>query len=192
MSVAEKYEKEKAWVVAYRVMEKIMPHCENSEVCGGLRRGNETVHDIDIVAQPNDFFSISTKVGQLGGKCTPSKYSLNIDGIPVEIFIANDEKMFDVLKLVRTGSAGFNFELAMKAHEKDLTLKYSNGLYGLYAAVQGWDSKVRKFKYYCNPLRRLHWKEDDMIMTVLDEEEYLDPHNRNVQNSIFSRILEDA
>lgn len=151
------------------------------------------VFDVDIVIQPEDYFAISTKLGaEYKMVASPHKYTLDAEGFKTEIWLANSIEEFEVLKLVKTGSAGFNLQLAMNAHDKDMTLMHKNGLYGLYAAVKGWDKEKNKFKYYHNPLRRLWYSEHDIIMIVFEDEKYLDPHNRNIAFDPTTKWIEDA
>lgn len=163
------------------------------KICGGIRRKKQAVHDIDIVIEPIDFFMISSAIGGLGGKSTKEKFLLKIEDIPVEIWIAYDEVQFEVMKLVRTGSAGFNQHLAMMAHNSNMVLRYSKGLYGLYAAVYNKVEAERKKKWIINPLRRLYWKENEIIETVFGyESQYINPVNRNVEFQLYSRTEEDT
>ena len=194
MSVEVKqFDSEEAWVVARWIVERISPHCHDTQVCGGLRRGNETVHDIDIVVRPHNFFEISTIIGSNGGKSSRTKFTITLDDIPVEIYIANNEFEFEVMKLVRTGSAGFCFNIAALAHEKNMVLRYNGELFGLYAAALGWDDNARRWKYYCNPLRRLHWMEEDIIKTIFgDDTSFLDPYNRNIEGTMFGKLVMEA
>lgn len=184
-------------MLATNFVSKIKPYCEYVKICGGLRRGKETVHDIDIVILPSDLFSISAIIGTYReGKSTHNKFTLNIGDIPVEIWIAYDEIQYEVMKLVRTGSAGFNQHLAMMAHSSNMVLRYTKGLYGLYAAVYnkvvGPDNRGKN-KWIINPLRRLHWKENEMIEAVFGyESKFVDPHNRNVEFQIYTRAEEDT
>lgn len=151
------------------------------------------VQDVDIVIWPQDYFAISTKLGaEFKMVATPSKYVIDAEGFKTEIWIANSLEQFEVLKLVKTGSAGFNLQLSMSAHEKDMALKYKDGLYGLYSAIKGWDKEKNKFKYYHNPLRRLWYSEHDIIMTVFEDEKYLDPLNRNIAFDPTTKWIEDA
>ncbi len=177
-----------AWDVANRLVTEVLPFCNSVEVCGGLRRGKDEVHDVDMVVFPHDPFGLSCRLGsEHPVEISPHKYALKIDEIPVELWVAYDESQFEVLKLVRTGSHGFNINLAMKAHEKNMVLRFKSGLYGLYGAISGWNRERRRYMWYCNPLRKVHWKENEIIMTVFDDPKYLDPHNRNIDNVLFAK-----
>jgi DNA polymerase/3'-5' exonuclease PolX len=82
---------------------------ERAEIVGSIRRRKVKVHDIDIVLIPK--VPLENKL--LSG---------NIEGIPFEIYIA-DHNTYEVLRLIRSGSADHNKMLCQKAKEKGWQLK---------------------------------------------------------------------
>lgn len=188
MSEIQLYEYDTALMIAKGVHGKIKALCKDSLIVGGLRRGLAQVHDIDLVAYPEDHFTMSIELGN-GYKhvlSSKTKYSFKVLGINVEIWLANTDRQFEVLKLIRTGSAGFNRNLCMAANEKGMSLRYSykEGLCGLYGAAKAWakDEHTGQSheKLYVNPMRKIAYKEDEIIMKVMEDESYLDPKNRNL------------
>jgi DNA polymerase/3'-5' exonuclease PolX len=87
---------------------------EEKFIVGSIRRGKEKVHDIDIVAIPR--FHIENKI-----------ISGIFQGMKFEIYIANKDN-YEILKLIRTGSAEHNKMLCQKAKEKGWQLKFDSGL----------------------------------------------------------------
>jgi DNA polymerase/3'-5' exonuclease PolX len=164
--------------------EEISEFCQPGHfmLCGGLRRGNIFVHDVDIVIVANDYLSISTVLSKYHNfKPQNTKYSMKIDDIPVEIYLADSEVQYEVLKLVRTGSNTFNLNLARQAHDGNMALRFDRKkkLYGLYGAIETRDPETRKVTWVINPYRHVAYREDEIIMKVFNKDEYLDPKNRN-------------
>ena len=181
--MSELVERSTALDVAYAVYDKIQPFCDNVVVVGGLRRGIAQVHDIDLVAMPNDYFGMSILLGNdyKGVKSEKTRYQFKVDGILVEIYLAKTERQFEVLKLVRTGSNTFNQNLCRTALDKNMALRYSykEGLCGLYGAASNWDNEEKRYKMYVNPMRKIAYKEDEIIMKIMGDEKWLDPTSRN-------------
>lgn len=111
---------------------------EEYMVCGSIRRMKESVNDIDIVAisKPeseygfgditlDDAISLlhegTTDKPLLGEKLKRFFYK----GITIDIYLAN-EKTFETLTLIRTGSKEHNIRLTTLARGKGLKL-YANG-----------------------------------------------------------------
>jgi DNA polymerase/3'-5' exonuclease PolX len=84
------------------------------EVVGSIRRGKPEVKDIDMVAIP---------------KFPQEKLILRSEfqGAKVEVYIAN-EKNYEVIKLIRTGSANHNVKLATKAKQLGGKLSFAEGV----------------------------------------------------------------
>lgn len=103
-------------------------------------------------------------------------YRFRYDGIPVEIYLAKDEKQFEVLKFVRTGTPEFHRDLLIRAQNMGMTLRFSHDetldidLYGLYGAIQSWTtdktSGRRRHEWVINPARLVAWKEQHIIESV--------------------------
>lgn len=182
-SIVPSIERQAALDAANLVKDEIEKFCDEFIICGGLRRGKDLVHDVDIVTRPNDYFSISTVLGKYSSfSATPSKYFLEIDEIPLEIFVCDSEEQFEVLKLVRTGSNTFNQILARQAHDKNMVFRFKREkkLFGLYGAIEYYDQEKHDMIWVINPYRHVAYKEDDIIMAVFNNESYLDPKNRNM------------
>lgn len=182
-SIVPSIERQAALDVANLIKDDISKFCDEFIICGGLRRGKDLVHDVDIVTRPNDYFSISTVLSKYSKfNATPSKYFITVNEIPVELFVCDSEEQFEVLKLVRTGSNTFNKILALQAHDHNMVLRFQREkkLFGLYGAIEYFDSETRDKKWVINPLRHVAYKENDIIMTVFNNQSYLDPKNRNM------------
>ncbi len=182
-SIIPEIDRDKALEAAALIQDDIGKFCDEFVICGGLRRGNPTVHDVDIVTRPNDYFSISTVLSKFSRfNATPDKYFVTIDNIPLEIFVCDSEEQFEVLKLVRTGSNTFNQILAKTAHSRNMVFRFrrKEKRFGLYGAIEHFDRETYKTTWIINPLRHVAWKEDDIIMTVFNDKNYLDPKNRNL------------
>lgn len=107
-------------------------------------------------------------------------------GIKMEINIAKDEKQFEVLKFIRTGSADFHIAFLNMAQNQNMTVNFHHNdelnldLYGLYGAISVWgeDRKTgkRKKRWIVNPARLVAWKENDIIEKVFGR--YIEPADR--------------
>lgn len=184
MSEIQLWDREKALDISNSVIDTIRAYCHDIISVGGIRRQKDKVHDIDIVAWIDDHFTVSTILGNNYKKLKSekTKYSMFIDDMKVEIYVALTERQYEVLKLVRTGSNMFNQTLCKSALDKDMALRYSykEGLCGLYGAASNWDKEEGRFKYFVNPMRKIAYKEDEIIMTILNNKDFLDPKNRNL------------
>ena len=113
-------------------------HFKKYMICGSIRRMKESVNDIDIVAisKPESEYGFGDKTLDdaisllhegttdkplLGEKLKRFFYR----GISMDIYLAN-EKTFETLKLIRTGSKEHNIRLTTLARGKGLKL-YANG-----------------------------------------------------------------
>ena len=105
------FDREEAETIAEEIYLTYLPFWKEIRIVGSIRREKEKVHDIDIVMLPNDWIRLEAKI--IKG---------NIKGIPFDIYIAN-EKTFETLVLIRTGSAEHNQMLCKKAIEKGWKLK---------------------------------------------------------------------
>jgi DNA polymerase (family 10) len=131
-----------AVTIAKRLVEELAPTCERIATVGSLRRGNSTVHDIDIVVLPKSAageFSLGAQTlldGAIAelvsrGSLTPVRGKKKIKvfvasktGIPVDIYIASPETWATLL-LIRTGSKEHNIKLAQRAKELGMKLRAS-------------------------------------------------------------------
>jgi len=96
---------EQAKKIANEFVELIRNDCRKIEIVGSIRRQKEDVHDIDILLIPK----ISIKypddavIKKNGEKLTVLEWK----GMRIDVY-KTDEKKFDTLKLIRTGSAAQN------------------------------------------------------------------------------------
>jgi len=160
------------------------------EICGGLRRMARQVHDIDIVIhipQANRFLfnshlaTIADKYLKVTEKTARfGAYDPNVGLIPVEMYYAETEEQFELMKLIRTGNAEFNKTLTLKAHEKNAVLRFKGEFFGIYGAHKTYtrnDKGIKKVEWIVNPQRRICYKERDVIEFCMDE--YYEPWQRN-------------
>jgi len=126
------YELEYAGEMANRLMGILEPCCQRIAVAGSIRRKRPQVKDIDLVIIPNNLSALGITLLRYGEILTKKRLSTKtkiikyrFHGIPVEIYIANEET-WPMLLLVRTGSASHNQVLAMLAKQQGLKLK-ANG-----------------------------------------------------------------
>lgn len=114
---------------ATKVVELLFPFCERVWIAGSLRRREEEVGDVDIVAIPRDKeglqkvieknFSVLTN----GGK---SKRLL-LDGVQVDLYLTEPED-FEAVLMHRTGSIKHNIGIAQKAKSMGMHLNITKGL----------------------------------------------------------------
>jgi len=133
--VVEMHKIEVAQEVAEKFVESISDIVTRIEIVGSIRRKKPMVHDIDLLVIPENNFTFA---GQLLRKMpTPTKIikqgdkliQLKHDGIQIDIYIANEQN-YEVLRLIRTGSASHNIKLCSIAKQKGWIL-HADGR-GLY------------------------------------------------------------
>jgi DNA polymerase/3'-5' exonuclease PolX len=100
---------EQAKQIAEEYITLNMDKYHKMEVAGSIKRGKEEVKDIDIVAIP---------------KIPTDKKILKEEfkGVQVEVYLTN-EKEWEVIMLIRTGSKEHNQKLCILAKRKGLSLK---------------------------------------------------------------------
>jgi len=133
-------ENKQAWEISKELdlNKNLGKHVQSGLICGSLRRNKPEVHDIDWVIIPNPETSYGfgdetldatiERIHEdeknkpiLGSKLKRFQFK----GISIDIYIAN-EKTFECISLIRTGSAEHNVKLTKIARQKDLKL-YANG-----------------------------------------------------------------
>jgi DNA polymerase (family 10) len=142
MDTAKMFPTQIAFAVAQRIVDELRPACDRIEIAGSLRRGNNMVHDIDILLLPKEAgegFSLESStlleglIGQLvaRGSLTPVRGKEKIKcfvatktGIPVDVYVAKPETWATLL-LIRTGSKEHNIKLAQRAKELGMKLRAS-------------------------------------------------------------------
>ena len=188
---AQLYSYDQALGAAQEVVSTIKPFCQRIEICGGIRRHKDQVHDIDIVAQDTDRFMLMTMLGQIcyGLVPTSEKLTFNTGAIPGEIFFVQNEQQFEVMKLVRTGDFAFNRSLTQAAHTKGLVFRFSKDkghykipMYGLYRITGTWwdedaDRAHRKTHLIGDMINAVAYKEKDIIELIFSK--YYEPEQRS-------------
>ena len=173
---------DQATTAAWEVIRSIEGHFDRIEICGGLRRKKESVHDIDLVCLPTDRFSINIGLGSVCTSTHPTaeKITFNCRGIPGEIFFVQSEQEFDVMKLERTGDFAFTKALAQAALTKGLVFRFSKDkgyykipMYGLYKITGTWwdeqaDRAHRKHYLIGDMIHPICYKEDEVIETIFN------------------------
>lgn len=96
---------------AENIKKILLPYCKRIEIAGSIRRGKETVKDIEIVAIPDKYYLekyfIDNKFNYRFEKNGPKYKKFIFEGISVDLFTANPDN-FGLQYLVRTGSAEFS------------------------------------------------------------------------------------
>jgi len=124
---------EEAESIANEVVNLLNLLCERIEIAGSIRRGKSEINDIDIVLLPKPQFTskgIQYKLenagakAELGGK---KMLKMFYKEKQVDIYIA-ERQNFEVLFLIRTGSALHNQMLCQKALNKGLKMNFTLGL----------------------------------------------------------------
>lgn len=126
----------KAYQTADKIMNAVKEHCQMIQVCGSLRRGQNSVGDIDIVYVPksddinfrtsmiqNTFKMIAEQILIFGDQ----KQRIILNGIQVDL-VCTDEKGYGACCLYLTGSRDFNIICRSKAKKKNLKLN-EHGLF---------------------------------------------------------------
>jgi DNA polymerase (family 10) len=114
---------EEAKAIAEEFVERIRQYTEKIEIAGSIRRKRPEVNDIDIVTIANPKILIPeikkiARVTREGEKIVFCEYK----GKKIDVYIT-DEKSYETVKLIRTGSAKHNIKLARIALSKGWRLK---------------------------------------------------------------------
>jgi DNA polymerase/3'-5' exonuclease PolX len=149
------------------ILEQIAPYCYRMMIVGSIRRKRPEVKDIDIIIQrktgphgllldePDSTILSLGKVKKGGTKLIEVEYK----EVQVDFYLCDSDQQFEVLKLIRTGSAKHNVLLCSLAKAKGLQLK-ADGT-GLI------DPKTNKV---------IAWKETDILENLLGK--YKEPEMR--------------
>jgi DNA polymerase (family X) len=136
---------------ALGLVERLTPFCDQVEIAGSIRRRKTRVHDIDIVAIPNEaklmsqgFFDTRRLVASIAD---PLATSPRVNGlkmstfsyheIPVDIYWATPQTWATLL-LIRTGSKEHNIKLCSLAKQNGMHLHASgDGLFSNGERIAG-------------------------------------------------------
>jgi len=112
-------ELQKAQQIAGELMDFLFPLCKKAEVAGSTRRKKTNVHDIEIVAIPNNINNLKNKLGlyllKLGVKSKTNPFTKAGDKYiqfkykeeQIDLFLAEEDN-WGLIYLIRTGSAAFS------------------------------------------------------------------------------------
>ena len=131
--------------VAGDLVAELEPYCQSIAVAGSIRRGRPVVNDIDLVLIPANQGQLAVKLHELGTRGGSKLARLSYRGVPVDIYFASEET-WAMLLLVRTGSAAFNRDLAIRA--KAMGLHFSADGRGILrdGARVAWRSEEEIFR----------------------------------------------
>lgn len=128
--------------IAVELVGKLIPYCGKVEIAGSIRRGKGQVHDVDIVAIPNEdkilaggFFNVQHLVASIAGGQPhggDAYLACSYHQAPVDIYLAATSS-WGTLLLIRTGSKEHNIKLCILARQKGWKLHASGeGLFDAY------------------------------------------------------------
>lgn len=113
-------ELERAQAIAAALVKELEPCCQRMTMAGSIRRERPLVKDIDLVLIPANQGQLAVKFHEMGCRFGGPKHQrLQYKGANVDIYIATEDT-WPMLLLVRTGSAAFNRDLAIRAKAKSL------------------------------------------------------------------------
>lgn len=116
---------EEAKKIAEDFVQRIQDQCLQVEIVGSIRRGRQEVRDIDIVCVPRNArtFLCGLRAIQRG----PQIIRFEEQGAKIDLYLAT-EQSYEILRLIRTGSAAHNIKLASIAKRRGWELKFDKGL----------------------------------------------------------------
>jgi DNA polymerase/3'-5' exonuclease PolX len=111
--------------IAEAFVDRIRNQCHQIEIVGSIRRGRPEVRDIDIVCIPKNprTFLCGLRATLRG----PQIIRFEEQGAKIDLYLATPET-FEVIRLIRTGSAEHNVKLATIAKRRGWQLKFGEGL----------------------------------------------------------------
>ena len=132
----EELEFSEATQIAEEVKFQVGRYCEKIVVVGSLRRNKPKVRDVDFVVVTTDLDwhnlgqelrRMKTKKVTAGNKIIKTLYPVKDKYFQLDFYRASNDN-FEVIKLIRTGSADHNMWLAQLAISKGMRIKFSQGL----------------------------------------------------------------
>jgi len=123
---------EEGRLIANEVVELLKPLCEKIEIAGSIRREKPEVKDIDIVLLPKGVEAnvFRQRLEEAGAKTTLAgeKFlQFLFKEAQIDVYLAKDGN-FEILLLIRTGSAEHNRMLCSKALQKGMKMNFILGL----------------------------------------------------------------
>ena len=118
---------EQAEKIAYDIAGKLTDFCTRIEVAGSIRRRKSWVHDIDIVAVPNNQGQFAYQLAQFGRLKDAGEKIIRVSHpeIVLDVYVATPETWATLL-LIRTGSKEHNIFLCKRALSLGMKL-HANG-----------------------------------------------------------------
>ena len=119
--------------IVEEVMFQVRRFCEKIVVVGSIRRNKPSVRDADfvVVTIDLDWYNLGqelrrmkTKKINAGNKIIKTLYRYKDKYFQLDFYRASKDN-FGVIKLIRTGSAGYNMWLAQLAISKGMRIKFS-------------------------------------------------------------------
>lgn len=144
--------------IAEQIAQRLRPLTERLEIAGSLRRGRLWVHDIDLVAirrevelfADDPFLAEVERTARGGSLGTAPKiwhWTVTVGGVvvPVDLYWATPET-WTTLFFMRTGSAGHNVKVAMRARGLGMQWKADGTGFVLNGAPVPTDSEAAIFR----------------------------------------------
>src|SRR3989338_6310518 len=124
----------KAKTIGECVLDELLHLIEKGELAGSIRRKKPEVNDIDLVILPKMELGILDKIKSVlkkyGDVLVEGEKVVRVntkDNIEIDCYISND-KNYEVLLLIRTGSKEHNRKLAIEALKQGKKLNFAEGL----------------------------------------------------------------
>jgi DNA polymerase/3'-5' exonuclease PolX len=111
--------------IAEAFVDRVKDQCVQIEIVGSVRRLRPEVNDIDIVCIPKNprTFLCGLRALMRGQQII----RFEEQGAKIDLYLATPEN-YEVLRLIRTGSASHNIKLASIAKRRGWELKFDKGL----------------------------------------------------------------
>lgn len=125
-----KMQLEHAETLANAFLERINPYCSKAVIAGSVRRRKPLVNDIDMVLIVSDPWGLQAELKKFSTQASGPKLArVQYRGTHFDLYFATEET-FEMLLLIRTGSAENNIRFASLAKRKGWRLAASgDGLF---------------------------------------------------------------